>query len=117
MTLTLTPTTETRLRELAARRGQAPEEVIDALVQKESEDERMRTAENKPLANGVNSMSALFAEWDAEDATDDPEEIARRNREWEETKANLEASRFNLEGRTDFHALLGNDNDIEEKAA
>jgi len=54
-------------------------------------------------------MLALFVEWDAEDATEDPDEIARRNREWEETEANLAANRFTLEGRTDFGALLGGD--------
>ena len=35
----------------------------------------------------------LFAQWEAEDATEDPEEIARRNREWEEFKANMNATR------------------------
>ena len=35
----------------------------------------------------------LFAQWDAEDETDDPEEIAVRNREWEELKASLNAER------------------------
>lgn len=51
-------------------------------------------------------MTALFAQWDAEDATDDPDEIARRNPEWETTKAALEANRFSLEGCTDFRGLL-----------
>ena len=40
-----------------------------------------------------NSLARLFAQWQAEDATDDPEEIARRERDWEELKANLDANR------------------------
>jgi hypothetical protein len=40
----------------------------------------------------------LFAQWEAEDATDDPEELARRQAEWEEFKANMNANRA-LEGR------------------
>ncbi len=60
---------------------------------------------------------ALFARWAAEDATDDPEEIARRNREWEETKTNLQANRFSLEGRTDFRVLLGDGEDNPQEKA
>lgn len=89
------------LAQAARRQGQTPEQA--AL-------EALRRA-YAPLPAVIvppptNSLSALFAEWDAEDATDDPEEIARRIREWEKTKANLEANRLNLEGRTDFRALL-----------
>ncbi len=46
MTLTLTPSTEARLRTLAQRRGQSPEEVIDALVQREMAEEEL-VAENQ----------------------------------------------------------------------
>lgn len=36
---------------------------------------------------------ALFAQWEAEDATDDAEEIAHRTADWEALKANLNANR------------------------
>jgi hypothetical protein len=36
---------------------------------------------------------ALFAQWEAEDGTDDPDEIADRVRDWEELKAGLNANR------------------------
>jgi hypothetical protein len=45
---------------------------------------------------------ALFAQWEAEDATDDPEEIARRNREWEEFKSNINATRAETGARILF---------------
>jgi hypothetical protein len=35
----------------------------------------------------------MFAQWDAEDRTDDPAEIERRERDWEELKAALNANR------------------------
>jgi len=45
-----------------------------------------------PLAPGERTK-ALFAAWDAEDATDDPEEIAARQREWEEFKSGINETR------------------------
>jgi hypothetical protein len=39
------------------------------------------------------SIAELFAEWTAEDHTDDLEEISRRNREWEEFKLAIERNR------------------------
>lgn len=55
---------------------------------------RHRTTDVKTA--DTNPMLALFAEWDAEDETIEPEELARRNREWEETAANLAANRLTL---------------------
>jgi len=100
LTLNLPPEVEAALAEDARRKGTTPEELaLDNLRQ----EYVLPTAAKR----FVSPMLALFAQWEAEDATDDPEEIARRNREWEETKANLEANRSRLEGRTDFRALLG----------
>lgn len=45
-----------------------------------------------PLEPGAATL-ALFEQWDMEDETDDPEEIARRNHEWEEFKENISATR------------------------
>ncbi len=97
MTLTLTPITETRLQELAERRGQAPEEVIDALVQREmSQEERVTQAQSTQPAAYVSPTAALFAQWAIEDATDDPEEIARRQKEGDELLENLQKYPFSL---------------------
>ncbi len=55
MTLTLTPDAATRLRTLATRRGQAPEDLIDALLLKaftesEAEIARMQKAGDELVA-------------------------------------------------------------------
>ncbi len=79
MTLTLAPTTGTRLRALAERRGQTPEAVIDAFVERETAEERPLPVGGAALAvPPLSATAALFAQWAEEDRTDDPEEIARR---------------------------------------
>ncbi len=104
LTLDLPPDLESALTEDARRKGTTPAEMIlEELRQKYFTPDAGSVVAQKP----VSAMVALFAQWDAEDATDDPEEIARRNQEWEETKANLAANRMNFEGRTDFRAILG----------
>lgn len=121
LTLDLPPEVEAALAEDARRKGTTPEELaLDNLRRSYViPTYETPTAAPTPAGRPVSAMVALFAQWEAEDATDDPEEIARRNREWEETKANLEANRFSLEGRTDFRALLGEDveNAPKEEAA
>lgn len=98
LTLELPPEVENALAEDARRKGTTPEKAaLDGL----------RRLYAPPVTTREDPTLAIFAQWDAEDATDDPEEIARRIQEWEETKANLQANRFSLEGRTDFRALLG----------
>ncbi len=110
LTLNLPPEVEAALAEDARRRGTTPEELaLDNLRRSYVTPTQEPLAAPTAAEKRVSPMVALFAQWEAEDATDDPEEIARRTREWEETKANLEANRFSLEGRTDFRALLGDD--------
>ena len=95
MTLTLKPETEARLRTLAARRGQAPEEVIDALVRRE--DGEAPPADQSPQIPPIADPTlALFAQWAEEDKTDDPEEIARRQKEGDELLARLQENRLSL---------------------
>ena len=63
-------------------------------------------------------MVALFARWAAEDPVTGPEDAAERQREGDELMAALQANRMNLEGRTDFRALLGDgEEDGHQKAA
>ncbi len=97
MPLTLTPGTETRLRELAARRGQAPEDVIDALIQREMTEEAP-APESRPAQStaSLTPTAALFAQWAEEDKTDDPEEIARRQKEGDELLSALQANHFSF---------------------
>ena len=41
-------------------------------------------------------MIALLTKWIEEDYTEDPEEIARRDADWEKLRSNLEANSFHL---------------------
>jgi hypothetical protein len=97
MTLTLTPNTEARLLALAERRGQTPEAVIDAVIEREA-NEAGAVAEGKrtSLTTQTDPTLALFAQWAEEDKTDDPEEIARRQREGDELLAALQNNRLSL---------------------
>jgi len=51
-------------------------------------------ADHLPLVSSEDRTLDLFAQWEAEDSTDDPDEIACRNCEWEEMKRHLEASDY-----------------------
>ena len=84
LTLDLPAELETRLRSAAQSRGVAPEEWVKAMLE-----------QNLPLpkTKGANSLAELFAQWEAEDATDDPAEIARRQKEWEELKQAMNENR------------------------
>jgi hypothetical protein len=98
--LDISPDLETRLREKAARRGQVLSDYLLSLAE----------ADSPPLPDAsADPAPALFAQWAAEDATDDPEELAWRNREGDELMASLRENRMNLQGRTDFHKLLDDD--------
>lgn len=73
---------DARLRAAAAREGVTADECARQLL----------VAHLPPEQPGDRTL-ALFAQWEAEDATDDPEEIARRNREWEEFRTSTNATR------------------------
>ncbi|HWE95020.1 MAG TPA: hypothetical protein VG269_13725 [Tepidisphaeraceae bacterium] len=51
-----------------------------------------------PPPDAGQSLADLFAEWDAEDGTDDPAEISRRNQEVEEFKEAMNRNRAEMEG-------------------
>lgn len=85
----LSPSEQERLRAAAASAGQDVAEYVQGLV-----------AEHLPQPDAVDQVPVskdgtleLLAEWDAEDATDNPEERARRSQEWEELKAQMNATR------------------------
>jgi hypothetical protein len=94
LTIALNYETERRLLEEAARRGIAPSTYAAHLIE-----------EHLPGPHSSSSLEQMFREWDAEDQTDDPAEVARRNREFEELKARIDANRADSEGpnaRTPF---------------
>jgi hypothetical protein len=93
MTLTLTPTTEARLLALAQRRGQTPEAVLEAVIAREAAEAEPEAAASRTSLNAeADPTLALFAQWAEEDRTDDPEEIARRQRDGDELLAALQAN-------------------------
>ena len=87
LTITLPEKLEERLRGEAARHGAEPAEFALKVL-----DERL------PERMGTGTLAELFAEWAAEDATDDPAEIRRRNEEFEELKRAMNESRREMEG-------------------
>ena len=106
LTLELPPEVEGALAAEARRQGVTLERLaLDRLRQSPGVEPPLQPAPRH------NAMLALFAQWDAEDATDDPEELARRQREGDELMASLAANRLNFEGRTDFSDLLDMDGD------
>ena len=110
LTLDLPPEVEAALAEDAWRNGTTPEQIIADNLRKYVTP----TTDKRP----VSPMVALFAQWAAEDPVTGPEDAAARQREGDELMAALQANRMNLEGRTDFRALLGEDaGEAPQKAA
>ncbi|HET6386421.1 MAG TPA: hypothetical protein VFJ58_23765 [Armatimonadota bacterium] len=123
ITLDLKPEIEERLRENASGAGLSVEEYLLRIAEQEAATSlELNSSASKPprdsngtavgQANRIDpaaldrlrlstepgayppgSLAEMFAQWQAEDATDDPEELARRDRELEELKANLNANR------------------------
>ena len=81
----LTPDIRARLEAQASRLGLETTEYARKLIE-----------ENLPKPN--QSTLELFRKWEKEDATDDPQEIERRNREAEEFMQNLARNRIEMEG-------------------
>jgi hypothetical protein len=89
MTIMLSAETETRLREEALRRGIAADQLVDQLI-------REATAKTEPKPG--QATLDLLDQWEREDATDDPQEIARRQAEFEDFKREMNATRLAAEG-------------------
>ena len=85
MTIALPPQVENALKDEAQRHGLPPEAYAARLI-----------AESLPKPN--QATLDLFDRWAKEDATDDPQELARRQREGEEFMQNLARNRIEMEG-------------------
>lgn len=85
MTITLRPEVETRLQEAAKREGIEPAEYANKLL-------------DQALPHPNQSTIDLLNKWEADNWTDDPEEIARRQAEGEEFMRSLAQNRVDMEG-------------------
>jgi hypothetical protein len=91
LSINIPPDAESRLKSEAERQGLEVAEYVARLVV-----EHLPT----PAAGPVRDQATLdlLAQWDREDATDDPEEIARRERDWEELREALNRNRLESGG-------------------
>ena len=87
MNISLPSDLESRLKNEASRHGVGAEEYA-----------RQVLIEHLPPLNGGVSLAELFAQWETEDASSDPREIARRNQETEEFKQAMNHNRKDIEG-------------------
>lgn len=87
MTISLSKDLEQKLRQQAALRGVEPDAYAARLLEQSL---AARDARNPTLE--------LIEQWNAEDATEDPEEIARQQKEAEEFMESLAKSRIEMEG-------------------
>lgn len=84
MNVALDPKTDQRLRQEAARRGVAPEDFARQLIE---------TQLFVPQPGNANQPALkMLEDWDREDRTEDPDEIARRQQQFEEFKSAINAS-------------------------
>ncbi|HET6249381.1 MAG TPA: hypothetical protein VFE47_16915 [Tepidisphaeraceae bacterium] len=89
MVIELSADAETRLKEVALRRGIAADQLVEELIREAAAKTQVRPGE---------STLALFDEWEREDATDDPQEIARRQAEFDELKRAMNQTRLATDG-------------------
>lgn len=93
LTIELPPAVEQWLNDQARRQGKQPQEVAASLLEKEAQAHPSAEGQRSIPTTRNDSLLALLDRWDKEDETDDPEELDRRDREWEELKRNLNANR------------------------
>lgn len=87
LTLTISADVESRLRDEAAKAGLDPADYARRLIE-----------QHLPQGNGARDTVNLLDQWEAEDFTDDPEELASRRREAEEFMRAMNRNRVDSEG-------------------
>jgi hypothetical protein len=98
LTLDVSPEVKNRLQVVAAERGIAPEQYALQILEERMVAELPNGADTggnlgQAGAGEQDPTLALFARWKAEDATDDPEELARRQADWETFRDHVNATR------------------------
>ncbi len=91
VTLELTPAEEARLAEAVRLTGLPPDEAAHSVLAEHLPPSHTEVAEGRLQPRGT--AAALLRRWREEDATDDPDEIRRAEKELAELKRNLNANR------------------------
>ena len=81
----LRPDLESRVKALAAASGLPVEKWLEGVIEQAAASPTART--------GGSGTLDLFAAWDAEDTTADPEEVERRKREFDEFRRVMNENR------------------------
>jgi len=84
MHVPLSSETMDRLRREASRRGLNPEDFARQLIEEQ--------LSHSPAAQNVKRTLDLLDQWDREDQTDDPAELERRRKDFEQFKDAINAS-------------------------
>lgn len=92
LTISLPAEAEARLKERAQAVGQEPAQYAERLLTQEL----VGPASSTPNANAA--TLELLERWEREQHTDDPAELARRQREGEELMESLDRNRREMEG-------------------
>ena len=82
LTIDISSETQSRLKNEAARLGIDEAEYARRLI-----EQSLPRAKTPPAID--QATLDLFARWDVEDQTDDPAEIARRKKQWEEFRDSM----------------------------
>ena len=89
--LDLEPDVEAQLTKEASVRGLTVPDYVKTVLKEQAKSPDPITERQAQLEKNRAAI-AMLDEWDREDATDDPEEIARRQAEWEEFKKAMNES-------------------------
>ncbi len=88
VTLDLEPQMEAQIAKNAAAHGVAVPDYLKTVIEGTVTPQPPGVHSQAQLAKNQEAI-ALLDQWDQEDATDDPEEIARHQAEWEEFKKGM----------------------------
>lgn len=92
VTLDLPPDMEAEISEEAAEQGQELPDYLLSIIQERTTSEKPRIVYSEEQRRKNQAAIDMLNEWDKEDETDDPDEIARRQAEWEEFKIGMNAA-------------------------
>jgi len=88
VTLNLKPEVEAKIAQKAAAEGAEISDYLERMIEGTIKPGPPVVYSQEQLAKNQAAL-AMLEEWDREDETDDPEEIARRQVQWEEFKRGM----------------------------